>query len=378
MNIRWKPYILDFKFAAGTSRGVLQNKKSYFIFIQHDNIIGIGESSLINGLSIDAVPGYETYLDYLCYLLNSLEVDTILSDFAKDFSRNGLFLTSILKDKLSTSYSEMIFRKLKQFPSLEFGLETALLDFYNGGKFQLFQTEFVNGKKKIPINGLVWMGERKFMEQQIKEKIENGFACIKLKVGAIDFETELDILSSIRKNFSPTQIEIRLDANGAFDESIALEKLKRLSDYSIHSIEQPIKQGNWDSMAELCKKSPIQIALDEELIAIPDEEEKLKMLQHIKPHYIILKPSLLGGFKQSDNWIKCAKKLNIGWWVTSALESNVGLNAIAQWVSSYEIDMPQGLGTGQLYHNNINSPLTVLNGHLIYDPGKSWNTKNIL
>jgi L-alanine-DL-glutamate epimerase-like enolase superfamily enzyme len=253
--------------------------------------------------------------------------------------------------------------------------DTLLCDYYEDeGNPCLCSIESISFKAGIPINGLVWMGDREFMQKQIREKIAAGYRCIKLKVGALDFETELEIISGIRQQFSPEDIEIRLDANGGFMPADALEKLKRLSEYSIHSIEQPIKPRQWEAMAEICEKSPIPVVLDEELIVTSPNEA---MLQQINPAYIILKPSLLGGFRISEEWIRLAENNNIGWWITSALEANVGLNAIAQWTASLNSTMPQGLGTGQLYHNNIPSPLEIREAKLWYNQNQQWDLSSI-
>jgi len=336
---------LRFKFPAGTSRGVLLEKPSAFLLLEENGFVGIGECSTIPNLSIDPTDSYNQRLDKLCVELNA------------GMDPNDIDLTA--------------------YPSIAFGLETALLDLNAKGTKQLFDSPFSHGKVGIPINGLVWMGERAFMEKQINEKIEAGYHCIKLKVGAIDFETELEILANIRKQFSPADIEMRLDANGAFSPSDALEKLQKLSAFHIHSIEQPIKQKQFEMMSILCEKSPIPIVLDEELIDVSSPEKEL-ILKQINPQYIILKPSLLGGFKASEEWIALAKKHRIGWWVTSALEANIGLNAIAQWTATLDSAMPQGLGTGQLYHNNIPSPLVIENAQLFYRPELSWDLKTIL
>ncbi len=341
-----KPYTLHFKFAAGTSRGVMHEKEGYFLILENNGYTGIGECSTLPGLSIDPVKGYIEKLQEVCNQLSN-------GDKIRDID-------------------------LKDFPSIAFGLETALLDLENRGTKKLFAGTFADGVEGIPINGLVWMGDKVFMEKQIREKIASGYRCIKLKIGALDFETELEILSNIRKNYAPQELEIRLDANGAFNPSEALEKLTRLAEYSIHSIEQPIKAGQWDQMASLCEKSPIRIALDEELIGIKNIQEKEGLLIAIKPSYIILKPSLLGGFAKSLEWMDVAKKSKVDWWVTSALESNIGLNAIAQWTSSLQTSLPQGLGTGQLYLNNIISPLAIENARLWYKPEIGWNLNPIL
>jgi len=256
-------------------------------------------------------------------------------------------------------------------------METAFLDLKAKGSKKLFKSKFTSGESGIQINGLVWMGNKDFMQKQIREKITAGYHCIKLKVGAIDFETEIEILSGIRQQFSPADIELRLDANGAFSPNDALERLEKLSRFDIHSIEQPIRQGQYDAMAEVCRKSPIPIVLDEELIGLKSADKE-SVLERIKPAYIILKPSLLGGFAESEEWIRLAEKLNVGWWITSALEANVGLNAIAQWTSILNSTMPQGLGTGQLYHNNIPSPLEIRNAKLYYDTANDWELSSIL
>lgn len=332
-------YRLIFKRPSGTSRGVLKSKDSWFLKIWEDenpDIVGIGECSIIYGLSPDPMAHYEDKLDELVkYVYDYQTVD------------------------------------LSAFPSIAFGLETALLDLRSGGKKVLFPSKFTEGTYSIPINGLVWMGSFDFMRQQIVEKIESDFNCIKLKIGAIDFEKELELLRMIRKDFSESELELRVDANGAFEPEHALEKLKRLSEFQIHSIEQPIKPNQWQEMALLCEQSPIDIALDEELIGLKDSEIS-EMLDTINPKYIIIKPSLLGGHSRSEQIISQAESRNIGWWSTSALESNIGLNAIAQWSAVMPNTMPQGLGTGQLYTNNFDSPLSIKNGRLFYRPDVEW------
>ncbi|HEY5589430.1 MAG TPA: o-succinylbenzoate synthase [Paludibacter sp.] len=345
MIARYTKLDLKFKFPAGTSRGILLYKPSSFLILEKDGLTGIGECSTIPDLSIDPVDSYVEKMDELCRLLN------------EDYEPGTIDLDA--------------------YPSIAFGLETALLDLAAKGSKCLFPSPFTEGKSGIPINGLVWMGDKAFMQKQILEKIEAGFHCIKLKVGTIDFETELEIISDIRKQFSPADIEIRLDANGGFSPEDALKKLKKLSTFSIHSIEQPIRQQQIEAMADLCKKSPIPIVLDEELIGLNSFEKEI-LLQTIKPAYIILKPSLIGGFKQSEEWIQLAEKLNIAWWVTSALESNIGLNAIAQWTATLGSSLPQGLGTGQLYNNNIPSPLSIENAQLFYRNQQTWDLSFIL
>jgi o-succinylbenzoate synthase len=336
---------LQFKFPAGTSRGVLLHKPSSFIILEKYGVKGIGECSTIPDLSIDPVDSYNDKLEEVCRLLNE-----------------GYNPGSI---------------DLSLFPSIAFGLETALLDLAANGSKCLFPSAFTQGEADIAINGLVWMGDKGFMQNQISEKIAAGYHCIKLKVGALDFETELEIISGIRKQFSPEDIELRLDANGGFTPTNALEKLEKLAAFHIHSIEQPIRQKQFEAMATLCQQSPIPIVLDEELIGVKPADKEF-ILEKIKPAYIILKPSLVGGFRQSEDWIRLAEKHDIAWWITSALEANIGLNAIAQWTYTLNSQLPQGLGTGQLYHNNIPSPLAIENARLFYKSGADWDVNPLL
>ena len=334
-------YILQFKTPSGTSRGILKNKETWFLYISKEGKFGVGECGLFRGLSIDDRPDYEDKLKWVC---NNIEL--------------GL---------------DILLAKTIHFPSIQIGLEQAFLSLQSTSPYKLFVSNFTESNKSIDINGLIWMGDREFMNDQIKEKIAQGFRCLKMKIGAIDFATEVQLLASIRKEFSINDIELRVDANGAFKPSEALEKLKILSNYDLHSIEQPIRQGHYQEMALLCEETPLPIALDEELIGVFDVTKRTKMLQIIKPQYIILKPSLVGGFKESLEWIELAKKSGIGWWVTSALESNIGLNAIAQWTATLKSSMPQGLGTGGLFTNNFDSPLEVYKGGLYYNKNKNWN-----
>ncbi|MCL7765184.1 o-succinylbenzoate synthase [Polaribacter sp. Z014] len=341
IKAKYNKYILNFKNPSGTSRGILRTKETWFIILEENGKTGIGETGLFRGLSIDDVPNYKEKLIWVC---NNID--------------KGL---------------EWLLYELLEFPSIQFGLEQAFLSLKSEHKFELFPSEFTKGKEAISINGLIWMGEKEFMKKQIKEKLETGFSCIKMKIGAIDFDAEIELLKSIRKEFSSKEIELRVDANGAFNPKNALEKLKRLSELEIHSIEQPIKQGQIEEMAALCEQTPLPIALDEELIGVFSSEEKKQLLQTIKPQYIILKPSLIGGFAGSLDWIKFAQEINSDWWITSALESNIGLNAIAQFTHTLKSDLPQGLGTGGLFTNNFTSPLVVKNGTLQYNPAQNWN-----
>ncbi|GFR66803.1 L-Ala-D/L-Glu epimerase [Elysia marginata] len=261
-----------------------------------------------------------------------------------------------------------ILEQLEQFPSIRFGVEQLKLSLKQDNPWLLFPSEFTNGKKGIEINGLIWMGDKSFINAQIREKLRLEFKCLKLKIGTLNFEKELDIIKSIRDEYTKEDLEIRLDANGAFTVRDAMKKLEELSIFGIHSLEQPIKQGQIEAMTEICKKSPIPIALDEELIGIFSYEKKRQLLETIKPKYIILKPSLLGGIDSSEEWIYLAEALSIGWWATSALESNIGLNAIAQWIFSKNNPVFQGLGTGGLYTNNIPSPLLLKKDKLFFQP----------
>jgi o-succinylbenzoate synthase len=337
----YKKYILNFKNPSGTSRGILKTKETWFIILKKDDKTGVGETGLFRGLSIDDVAKYEEKLIWVCQNINK----------GLSFLLNELF----------------------EFPSIQFGLEQAFISLESKDQFELFPSQFTKGNDAIDINGLIWMGDKQFMKSQIKEKLKTGFSCIKMKIGAINFDAEIELLKSIRKEFSSKEIELRVDANGAFNPIKALEKLKILSEFEIHSIEQPIKQGQVQEMAELCAKTPLPIALDEELIGVFSSKEKGKIITSINPQYIILKPSLIGGFAGSQEWINLAAQNNIDWWITSALESNVGLNAIAQFTHTLQSKLPQGLGTGGLFTNNFESPLEVKNGTLQYNPTKNWD-----
>jgi o-succinylbenzoate synthase len=337
----YKKHTLQFHNPAGTSRGVYTTKESWFIFLSDGVNTGIGECSLLKGLSIDDRPDFERKLSGICEQINKETYD----------------------------FDQPLF----DFPSIKFCLETALLDLKNGGRHILFPSKFTEGKSGITTNGLIWMGDKTSMRKQISEKLKKGFTCIKLKIGAIDWESEREVIVEMRRQFSAKELTIRVDANGAFTFQQAKTVLSELANLQVHSIEQPIKSGNYEEMAELCLSAPIPIALDEELIGIFPFDNKRKLLQIIKPQYIIVKPSLLGGFKASDEWISLANEMNIGWWVTSALESNIGLNAISQWVYTKNIGLPQGLGTGMLYSNNIDSPLTLVDEKLFYDVKKKWD-----
>lgn len=350
----------NFKFDAGTSRGVLKQKDSYFLLINdlesETSVWGIGEAAPLAGLSCDDFENYEAILDGFIEQFNSLELE-------------------VFEFNLPIIISQLI---PSQFPSIRFAFETALLDIINGGNRIIFKNDFSDGIQHIPINGLIWMGDEAFMKAQIDKKLADGFSTIKMKIGAIDFETELKLLQSIRSIFSADQITLRVDANGAFHPNEVREVLNELKKLQIHSIEQPIAKGQPDQMAKLCEENILPIALDEELIGVNDYIEKQLLLKQIRPHFIILKPTLHGGFVGCKEWIEIAKRNTINWWMTSALESNIGLNAISQFCGNYPNLLPQGLGTGQLYTFNFDSPLTLENGLLSYDTSKNWNLDNLL
>lgn len=348
IKVFFKKHTLTFKFDAGTSRGVLKTKDTYYVCIsENDLLVGLGEAAPLFGLSIDEPSLLEATLESACRKLQQM---------------------------LNASQGEVYSNDLisKDFPALRFGFEMALKDYYNDGKRVYYDNTFVKGTQSIPINGLIWMSNKANMLRQITQKIEAGYKCIKLKIGAINFEEECELLKYIRKQLGPDDITVRVDANGSFTPKGALDKLKKLSEYQLHSIEQPISAGNYESMKSLCEESPLPIALDEELIGLYGDD-KHSMLKEIRPQYVILKPTLLGGFKATDEWIKLAEAMHIGWWLTSALESNVGLSAIAQYTAELPYKSFQGLGTGQLFHNNITSPLAIEDGNLFYKLNLDWD-----
>lgn len=327
-------YLLHFKEDAGTSRGVLKEKETFFVKVWDEScpeVFGMGECALFRGLSADDRKNYEEKLEEVCQRIEEVKME-----------------------------------ELEEWSSIRFGVEMALQDLAMGGCQLYFPSAFTEGRQAIEINGLIWMGDKSTMLQRIQQKLEAGFHCIKLKIGAIDFEAELSLLQYIRERFSCEKVELRVDTNGAFAPEEAMSKLEALAAFGLHSIEQPIRQGQWEEMAHLCRETPIPIALDEELIGVYGRKKKLELLEIVQPQYIILKPALCGGFSGAREWIELAEKRGIGWWVTSALESNIGLNALAQWVATLGNPMPQGLGTGQLYTNNLWSPLRQEGECLIY------------
>ena len=330
--------LLHFKQPAGTSRGVYTTRRIWLLTVEHDGRTAIGECAPLPQLSCDDIPDYEAVLRRFC---------------------------DIIEATGSIPYDEM-----RNYPSMLFGVETALAQLSRTDGL-LYDTPFSHGEEGIPINGLVWMGTHDEMLSRLKEKLALGFRCVKLKIGAIDFAKELDLIQHIRKHFSREEVELRVDANGGFTPDVALERLQELARYDIHSIEQPIMAHQWSEMAQLCQLSPLPIALDEELIGVNSTDEKIRLLDTIKPQYIILKPSLHDGVAGTREWIALANERGIGSWITSALESNIGLNAIAQLAADIygsKITMPQGLGTGMLFTDNIPMPLEIRNDCL-------WITK---
>lgn len=338
MKAHFKKHTLIFKNPSGTSRGVLLKKDSWFLILSKDRKSGIGECSILKGLSYDDHPDFEKTLAMLC---NQITRGETLLD-------------------------------LTSWPAIKMGYEMALLSLKGIHSYELFPSFFSKGSKSIPINGLVWMGSYDFMKQQIDALLSKGFNCIKIKIGALDFDEELRLIAQLRKRYDAKTISIRVDANGAFLFSEALSKLQKLSAFRLHSIEQPIATKQWENMAFLCKKTPIPIALDEELIGVFSKALQIQMLDQICPQYLVFKPTLLGGFSSTLQWLSLAKEKGIDWWITSALESNIGLNAIAQFTFLKNISLPQGLGTGSLFTNNIESPLVIKKGCLWTDNSISW------
>jgi len=341
MKAYFKKYTLQFKQPSGTSRGVLHTKDTYFIFLQYNNKTAIGECNRFVNLSYDDKPNYEEKLQEVC--------------------------------KRLPNEKENILQELIEYPSIYFGVEMLLKDFENGCERILFPEVIKEDGFHIPINALIWMGSKSSMQKQIADKLKQGYTSIKLKIGAIDFETELDLIKFIRKQFNVNEVEIRLDANGAYTFKDAKEKLQQLAAFEISYIEQPIKAGQWQEMATLCESTPIKIALDEELIGVINTEQKEKLISTIQPQLLILKPALIGGFNGTNLWKNLIEKNNGSWVITSALESNIGLNAIAQYTALGYTSFAQGLGTGQLYTNNIPSPYTTDVNGLHYNKNKNWD-----
>ena len=346
------PYTLEFKFDAKTSRGSLREHKTWFLKVwdrANPRIEGHGECAPFEGLSIDDLPDFEQLLRANIRKIEGANLPESLEQIEQ--------------------YVKHIDEEL---PAVRFGLETALRDLFYGGQMKIFDSKFFNENRSIDINGLVWMGDKETMLDRLELKILAGFDCVKLKIGGISFTDELDIIRGVKGMIDRDDLDIRVDANGAFELQDVMPALKALAELGVRSIEQPIKPGQWEAMAQLAKNSPVPIALDEELIGLTTYKQKEALLTQVKPQYIVLKPTLLGGFNATKEWIELAQEHNIGWWVTSALESNIGLNAICQFTAQYDFEIQQGLGTGELYTNNIPSPLTILNGCLFLDPQKHW------
>lgn len=342
---KFKKYRLEFIRPSGTSKGVLSHKDSWFIKLWrkgNPEIAGHGECGPLHWLSKEPLAEMDAVLQRVC-----ANPEPYLHDLEG---------------------------KLGEIPSVRFGLEMALKDLQNDGKLNPYPSAFTEENSAQHINGLIWMGDADFMLKQIQDKLDLGFSCLKLKIGAIDFEKEIAVLKNIRAHYSAQQIEIRVDANGAFPTTEAAHKLERLAAFDLHSIEQPIATGQWQEMQALCQEKIIDIALDEELIGIYGDKKR-RLLENIKPQYLILKPSMLGGFEASEEWINLAKEQGCKYWTTSALESNIGLNAIAQWTAMQDNSLPQGLGTGQLYSNNFDSPLYLKGDQLYFSKSKEWNLK---
>lgn len=339
MKFTYHKYVLFFKRPAGTSRGVYKKRVIWYVFIENDGVCGIGECAPLPGLSTETPEEVEQLLA------------AIMANPEQYISQPELY---------------------EHISSVRFAMETAIIDLKNGGKQILFPSEFTSGRKGIPINGLIWMGDIDFMKTQIEEKLTSGFRCLKLKIGSLNFDKEIELLKSIRKEYPKERLTLRVDANGAFACKDARSRLEELADLDIHSIEQPIAAKQWDKMAELCANSPLPIALDEELIGVEKLGQKEELLDKIKPQFLILKPSLHGGFSGCNEWIQLAEERNIGWWITSYLESNIGLNAIAQWTFQKEVTLYQGLGTGQLFTNNFDSPLEIKSEQLWFDTKKKF------
>jgi len=357
LKAQYQAHILQFRFEAKTSRGAMADRISWFIRIFDDAnpaICGLGECGPLQGLSIDDQPDFEVKLRQICQEFSEMDLEI--------FAWN---IPIILEQVVG-----------HRWPSIRFGLEMAMLDYMQGGNRVLFANDFALKQKPIAINGLIWMGSHEVMLAQVEEKLQAGFDTIKLKIGAIDFEQECAILRHIRARFSAQQITLRVDANGAFTPQNVQTKLEHLAEFELHSIEQPIQPRQFELMSHLCHTSPVPIALDEELIGQFDYAQKRQLLKNLNPSYVVLKPTLLGGFVQTQEWIESAERLGIGWWITSALESNVGLNAIAQFTAQFDNPLPQGLGTGHLYHNNVESPLEVVRSQLRYSQAKNWDYSN--
>ncbi|MDB5233263.1 MAG: o-succinylbenzoate synthase [Hymenobacter sp.] len=351
LRLRFSRRALRFNFPARTSRGALAEHVAWYLRLSDDAnpaAEGVGEAAPLAGLSPDYGDDFPAAVAQLCEQFNARALATFTAADARAF---------VGSDQ----------------PALLFALETAALDLAGGGRRQLYANAFSQGQAALPINGLVWMGDAAFMREQIQQKLAAGYSCLKLKIGGLDFATELALLAEIRRVAGPEQLALRVDANGAFAPATATAKLAQLAALHIHSIEQPIAAGQGPALAALCRTSPVPIALDEELIGVVEPARQAALLEEIRPAYIVLKPTLLGGHAATRHWISLAEERGIGWWITSALESNLGLNAVAQLTGEYDVQgFAQGLGTGQLYHNNLAAPLHIAHGRLRYNPAGPW------
>jgi O-succinylbenzoate synthase len=351
LSLTYQRRALHFNFPARTSRGALSEHVVYYLGLRDSRqpqVVGWGEAAPLAGLSPEYGPGFEPTVEEFCHLFNQA------GHAALSVADAALLVPATL-------------------PSLRFALETAVLDLAGGGRRQLYGNSFSRGQTGLPINGLVWMGDAAFMRAQIRQKLNAGYACLKVKIGSLDFDTELALLAEIRAEASAAQLMLRVDANGAFTPAEAPTKLAQLARFGIHSIEQPIAARQWPALAALCRESPIPVALDEELIELTDPSQQEELIDVVRPPYLVLKPTLLGGHAATRRWIALAEARGIAWWITSALESNIGLNAVAQLTGEYAVDgFAQGLGTGQLYDNNLAAPLSIRAGELQYDPDGPW------
>ena len=355
LRLRFSQRALRFNFPARTSRGALAEHVAWYLYLADTDApeaVGLGEAAPLAGLSPDHGPGFGQHVADLCDRLNAARLGKLAVAEVPDFV--GL-----------------------ELPALVFALETAVLDLAHGGRRQLYANAFSQGEAALPINGLVWMGDAGYMREQIHQKLAAGYSCLKLKIGSLDFATELALLAEIRAVAGPDRLILRVDANGAFAPADALGKLRQLASLAVHSIEQPLRAGQPEALAALCRAAPVPVALDEELIGVVAPSQQAALLDAVRPAYVVLKPTLLGGHAATRRWIALAEARGIGWWITSALESNVGLNAVAQLTGEYDVrGFAQGLGTGQLYHNNVATPLHIGAGELRYAPSGPWELPN--
>ena len=356
LGLTFSRRVLRFSFPARTSRGALAEHTAHYLHLHEGPApapgapVGLGEAAPLAGLSPDFGPDFEAQV----------------SDLGRRFKALGLRTLDVAQVPELVPATQ---------PALRFALETAALDLAAGGRRQLYANDFARGRAGLPINGLVWMGDAAFMRQQIAEKLAAGYSCLKLKIGSLDFATELALLAEIRAVAGPERLTLRVDANGAFSPAEAPARLAALVPFAIHSIEQPLRAGQPAALAALCRTSPLPVALDEELIGVTGPAAQEALLDAVRPAFVVLKPTLLGGHAATRRWIELARARGIGWWLTSALESNVGLNAVAQLTGEYDVaGFAQGLGTGQLYHNNVSAPLRIEHGHLHFDPAGTWGS----